>query len=245
MPLLDHFHPPLLELRDWHSFHNLWASAIAGDLNERLPAEYFAEANVQYGIEIDVAVLEEPEGGEPPPNPVVSWSPPAATLSVPYTIASDVAEVRVYRQLGGKTLVGAIELVSPSNKDRPSAKSAFVSKCDAILQGGSGVMIVDVVTLYPGTNLHDELMTHTGSADATWGERLYAVSYRPLGANGSGRLDIWREPLVIGSGLPTLPLCLLNGPVLRIDLEESYQYCCRRSKFPARLGWQTPHVNGA
>jgi hypothetical protein len=59
MPLLDHFHPPLKLLRHWHAFHNAWATFIASDLNHRLPSRYFAEANVQFGIEIDVATFEE------------------------------------------------------------------------------------------------------------------------------------------------------------------------------------------
>ena len=60
MPLLDHFHPPLSDRRDWHSFHHAWATAIAVDLNRTLPPDYFAEPFIQYRLEIDVATLEEP-----------------------------------------------------------------------------------------------------------------------------------------------------------------------------------------
>ena len=59
MVLLDHFHPPLSVRRHWHSFHNAWATYIASALNQQLPQGYFAESNVQYGIEIDVAAFEE------------------------------------------------------------------------------------------------------------------------------------------------------------------------------------------
>ena len=59
MPLLDHFHPPLSVQRHWHSFHNAWATFIASQLNQRLPAGYFAEGNVQFGIEIDVATFSD------------------------------------------------------------------------------------------------------------------------------------------------------------------------------------------
>ena len=55
MPLLDHFRPPLAGRRNWHGFHNAWATTIAYDLNARLPAGYFAEPNVQFNLEIDVA----------------------------------------------------------------------------------------------------------------------------------------------------------------------------------------------
>src|SRR5579883_788083 len=66
MPLLDHFHPPLSERRHWHSFHNSWATYLSSQLNSLLPAGYFAEANVQFGIEIDVATFEEPRSPDAP-----------------------------------------------------------------------------------------------------------------------------------------------------------------------------------
>ena len=59
MALQDHFRPPLSVRRHWHAFHNAWATYISSDLNQRLPEGYFAEANVQFGIEIDVATFEE------------------------------------------------------------------------------------------------------------------------------------------------------------------------------------------
>ena len=58
MTLLDHFRPPLSTRRHWHAFHNAWATYIAGDLNASLPEGYFAEPNVQFGIEIDVATQD-------------------------------------------------------------------------------------------------------------------------------------------------------------------------------------------
>lgn len=62
MPLLDHFRPPLSLRRHWHSFHNSWATYLAADLNRQLPPEYFAEANVQFGIaceRVEVCVRNE------------------------------------------------------------------------------------------------------------------------------------------------------------------------------------------
>ena len=59
MPLLDHFRPPLEGRRNWHGFYNAWATFIAFNLNARLPENYFAEPNVQFGIEIDVATFNE------------------------------------------------------------------------------------------------------------------------------------------------------------------------------------------
>lgn len=68
MPLKDHFQPPLSVHRHWHAFHNAWATYISSDLNQRLPEGYFAEANVQFGIEIDVAAFEEKGSGQANPQ---------------------------------------------------------------------------------------------------------------------------------------------------------------------------------
>ena len=131
MPLLDHFRPPLSEYRHWHSFHNSWATAISSQLNALLPDGYFAEANVQFGIEIDVAAFDAPP-------------PPAASYPVEYP--ESLVEVRVFGRLGGPELAGAVELVSPANKDRPAHRVALANKCAAYLQAGVGLALVDVVT---------------------------------------------------------------------------------------------------
>src|SRR5690349_13161206 len=123
MNLLDHFHPPLRPQRQWHGFHNAWATYIASTLNERLPKGYFAEPNVQFGIEIDVATFEQSSPSGVGASSAVTdsasrpsqWLPPAPTLTLPFTLITDVVEVLVYDS--SAILAGALELVSPSNKD--------------------------------------------------------------------------------------------------------------------------------
>src|SRR5688500_13267855 len=56
--LHGHFRPPLSARRHWHAFSHCWAASIAAGLNELLPPKYFAEPNVQFGIEI-VTTFEE------------------------------------------------------------------------------------------------------------------------------------------------------------------------------------------
>src|SRR5688500_7093996 len=77
-------------------------------------------------VEIDVAAFEK---GEPPPSSVSegnggvttpAWASPLPSLDVETTLPDyDEYEVRVYDATRGRTLVAAIELVSPANKDRP------------------------------------------------------------------------------------------------------------------------------
>src|SRR4051794_7472261 len=125
MPLLDHFHPPLFGQRHWEGFHNRWASAIADALNEALPRDYFAEVQIQVGrsIEVDVGSFESNGAGarheatsQAGGVATTPWAPPAATLRIP-AVFPDAIEVLVFDSSAGPTLVAAVELVSPSNKD--------------------------------------------------------------------------------------------------------------------------------
>src|SRR5438445_12940929 len=104
MPLLDHFHPPLLGNRHWEGFHGRWAAAMADGLNENLPAEYFAEFQISLGtrVEVDVATFSEEGGVETAGNGGVAtavqtrlWSPPTPTAIIPAVFPDDF-EVRVF-----------------------------------------------------------------------------------------------------------------------------------------------------
>src|ERR1700722_9770641 len=202
MPLRDHFHPPLATLRHWKSFHAAWATEIMRTLNRQvLPERCFAEAQVHVGgrVEIDVATFERTDGVEIPQAngnaggvAVETWSPPRATLVMP-AVFPDEIEIQVFRSSGGITLVGAIELVSPGNKDRPEARRAFVAKCASYLQQGVGLVIVDVVT-ERRANLHDELIDLLQQADAfrfPTSDVLYATAYRPLRREDGDQIEIW------------------------------------------------------
>src|SRR5438046_4250675 len=97
-------------------------------------------------------------------------------------IFPDEIEVRVLATRTGATMVGAIEFVSPGNKDRPAARRAFAAKCASYLQQGIGLVIVDVVTERPA-NLHDELIRLMELPEAfrfPSPPLLYVVSYRPF-----------------------------------------------------------------
>lgn len=234
MPLQDHFHPPLSLRRHWQAFHNAWATYISSDLNQRLPEGYFAEANVQFRIEIDVATFEEPgtTNGTGAGRGVVhgEWTPPAPVMTVPIVLATDIVEIAVFSKEGGPTLAGAIELVSPANKDRPAHRDAFVSKCAAYVQQGIGLVVVDVVT-ERSANLHDELLRRLGTAPTpALNADLYAAAYRPVQSEEQAMLAIWPETLAIGQPLPTMPLWLRGGLCIPIELEATYQRTCQEQR---------------
>jgi hypothetical protein len=242
MPLQDHFHPPLSTQRHWHSFHNAWATYLSSDLNRRLPQGYFAEANVQFSIEIEVAAFEEGrQAGAGPPAAAAAqgvttvavketWSPPAPAFNVPFAPLTEVVEVRLFDGRSGPTLAGVIELVSPANKDRPAHRAAFVGKCATYLRQGVGLVMVDVVT-ERGGNLHAELLAllAPGHSTALTAE-LYTAAYRPIEREGQPTLDTWQEALAVGAELPTLPLWLCGGLCLPVELEPTYERTCREQR---------------
>jgi hypothetical protein len=247
MPLLDHFHPPLSQQRHWESFHSRWAAALADAINASgLPSGYFAEMQVTLvggRVEVDVPTLEgssngiasattlSPQGGVATQVAPV-WTPPEPPLEMP-PIFPDEIEVLVFTTEAGPTLVGAIELVSPGNKDRPEARRAFAMKCLAYLQQGIGLVVVDVTTTRRA-NLHDEMVgLLTEDAPAFPGEApvsLDAAAYRPFRRADAERIAIWPAPLAIGHDLPVLPLWLRGLPTaVRIDLEATYTEARQRS----------------
>ena len=242
MPLLDHFLPPLYPRHRWHGFHNAWATYLAADLNRALPHGYFAEPNVQFSLEIDTAVLREAAvaytvtplastAGVNGSHESVAWQPPSPTQTIPFALRGDTAEVLVYEDAGGPTLVGAIELVSLANKDRPAQRSAFTAKCEHFLRTGIGLLVVDVVTTYK-TNLHHALLQRLYyNADVRQGEEtLYSVAYHPIEQDGATALDFWYEALALGNALPTMPLWLRGGPCMPVALEATYQRTCREQR---------------
>ncbi|HSZ56049.1 MAG TPA: DUF4058 family protein [Tepidisphaeraceae bacterium] len=245
MPLLDHFNPPLHPARHWESFHSQWAGEIANVLNRQLlPANYFAEIQVHVGsrVEIDVAAMHDEaaearsipdEGGVAVATRAARpWSAPAAVMSMP-ALFPDSIEVLVYGMESGYTLVAALELVSPGNKDRAETRRGFAAKCATYLQQGIGLIVVDVVT-DRGGNLHNELVALLGAGAQfiTADEQLYAVAYRPVRRPNDPRIDVWPASLAVGRPLPTLPLALDKGLCLPLDLEAPYVEACRRSRIP-------------
>lgn len=225
MPLLDHFHPPLSERRHWHSFHNAWATYLSSRLNALLPEGYFAEPNVQFGVEIDVATFGETSSATDGATALAGWTPPPPLASLPFEMSGTLVEVGIFSRSGGPELAGAIELVSPANKDRPAHREAFLSKCLTYLQAGIGLVIVDVVT-DRSADLHRELLVRLGLSDPGPGPALSGSAYRPVQRAGTQTLDIWRESIALGQNLPTLPLWLRGDLCLPIELEAAYERTC-------------------
>jgi hypothetical protein len=238
MPLLDHFHPPLSRERHWESFHAAWLGSVADDLNRRLPPGYFAEEQVHAGagVEIEVGTFEGEGSGRTNGAagllaPATAWAPPAPEVTIAAVFADDF-EVRVFDSRGGPTLVAAIELVSPRNKDRIEARRAFATKCSSYLHQGIALAVVDVVT-ERHANLHNEIsgtMEPASAALLPAETGLHAVAYRPVRRAGREEIDLWPVALAVGDVLPTLPLALNGEICVPVELEATYVETCRRRR---------------
>jgi hypothetical protein len=241
MPLLDHFHAPLHPARRWESFHSNWATRLADALTECLPAEFMAEEHAHAGpsLEIDVATFERlaarPDS-EPNGTPIATptppaWAPPVPARTLP-AVFPDEFEVRIVSTSGGLTLVAAIELISPGNKDRPEERRAFAAKCASYLYRGVALIIIDVVT-NRRANLHNETMRLMNAPDVFLlpdDADLYAVAYRPVLRQDKPEIDLWTAPVAVGLPLPTLPLRLTGDLFVPVDFEAAYQEACRRRR---------------
>jgi hypothetical protein len=234
MPLLDHFHPPLHGPRRWEGFHHAWATFIAQQLNQQtLPPDYYAESEIGLGpeLEIDVATMEWAHPGSWTNQAATAlWSPARPKITAKVDFARlDTYEIRVYQDLGGAELRGAIELISPGNKDRPGSRLTFAAKCAGYLRHGIGVVIVDIVTSRTA-NLHEDLFevlevkSRRGAWTSTTG--LYAVAYRPVPVRKKPQVQAWPESLSLGAALPVMPLWLSLDLCVPVRLEESYLATC-------------------
>ena len=238
MPLRDHFRSPLDDVHSWDELHGMWPAMIVRQLIEVLPEPYFAAPGVHLGTlyEVDVGTYREPvpdsqgdavgEGGVA----VATYAPPKPTLILePRLPNQDVYEVRIYDSRRNRRLVAAIEIVSPSNKDRPETRGTFVSKAAALLKHDICVSIVDVVST-SDFNLYAELLNFLESTDPALGDDappMYAATARMRYEGRRRMMDTWYHPLAIGQPLPTLPVWLKETKAISLVLEASYEETCR------------------
>ena len=216
MPLRDHFRSPVEDAHSWDELHGMWPAVIVQHLSRILPEGYIAAPHIHLGgsFEIDVAAFREERS---PAREHVRGD-------------ADEYEVRVYDARRGRRLVAAIELVSPSNKDRPASRRAFVAKVASLLLRDVCVSIVDLVTIRR-FNLYADLLDFLDANDPLLGPEpsaTYAVTARGRRRDEGGpALDTWYFPMEVGRALPTLPIWLDDDLGVSLDLEFSYEEACR------------------
>lgn len=237
MPLRDHFHSPFNDRYRWDTVHGGLPMVIATHLNSILPEQYEAGPTAHLGsiMEVDVGTMLGPSadwnpdassgGGGVVAAPKV-WTPPKPTLKAKGTwSAVDDYEVKIYDTNRALELVAAIEIVSPSNKNRPRHRRLFAGKCAAMLANDVSVVIIDFVT-ERRANLYAEMLGLIEVEDENLSdppEAISAVSCLQARENGRRRLLTWYYPLGIGQPLPTLPLWLNDQLAVPLELEPLYE----------------------
>jgi len=237
MPLRDHFRSPVNDKHRWDAVHGQWPGEIVRTLFDLLPPGFQAEPKVYHGapFEVDVAMIEDDD--RPPSTADAGGG--TATLTTSETVLTldadlsefDEYEVRVYDERRERTLVAAIELVSPANKDRPEAREQFLGKAAALLRQDVCVVVVDIVTV-PQANLYAQLLARIGQSDPRLSDPPQPSSAATLRSRRPPKkrravLDAWFFPMAVGEPLPAVPLWLSPDLRITLPLEPSYQEVCR------------------
>lgn len=235
MPLRDHFHTASTIL-NWQALHAGWPMMMVTRLNALLPKEYVAQPRVYLGtrMEVEFGALER-EGSDLSPDQssgeggvaVATWAPAAPAILLDTELPEpDEYEVKIYLQDEFR-LVAAIELVSPSNKDRPENRQTFVNKCEALLKRDVCVTIVDPVT-DRNANLYGELLDELAAPRTSVSRSaIYAVTCRGRRSGQRWRLESWEHELAVGAAQPTLPVWLSPDIMVPLELEATYEDTCR------------------
>ncbi len=233
MPMYDHFHPPVEDIAPWTSICSFWVVGVAKYLNSRLPKDrYRALATTHLGSHLEADISEfEFDGGMTFRES--NGHGGLATLAAPTALATfepsmpEEFEVQIQDKRNGMRLVGAIEFISPANKDPESQRTKFISKCLAYLDEGIGLVILDTVTSR-SANLHNVLMaTMDAPAKALLPNTpTYMAGYRLTREDIRRKLEVWPYSAQVGSPIPSVPLALKDGPVIQLDLEGTYSEAC-------------------
>jgi hypothetical protein len=238
MPLRDHFRSPVNDKHRWDSVHGLWPGEIVRQMFDLLPAGFQAEPRIHLGspFEVDISTYENDsrdramvsDGSD---GNVATLAVLAPTLTVEAELSEqDQYEILIYDVERGRQLVAAIEIVSPSNKDRPGSRELFISKVASLLQQDVCVSIVDLVTIRQ-SNLYVELLALLGRSDpqlASIAPHMYAVTLRSRKRpKRSSLLDAWFYPMTVGQPLPTIPIWLTPELRVMLPLDPSYEETCR------------------
>lgn len=233
MPLRDHFHAPLVEQTSWDALHGAWPTMIVQQLNSRLPKRFVAEPLIHLGsaIEVDVGSFDQDDSDSADlEENGTAWQHAKPTIVVETELLDvDNYEVQIYDVNRKRRLVAAIEIVSPSNKDRPKTRQMFMAKCEALLRRGVSVAIVDLITNM-GFNLYAELLELIEQTDPTFDPEppiTYAAACRWIPRGRKHVLETWSHRLLLGHPLPTIPIWLTEQFAVPLDLESSYEEACR------------------
>lgn len=222
----------LVEAGIYHAFHTGWTGALQQTLNEGLlPEGYYALAEQHASRAItDILTLHtSPETWRRAPLPPAAGGIELAEAPprVSRTFTADPAGRRrslAIRHVSGHRLIAVVDIVSPSNKNRPLHVEQLVDKAVSLLEYGVHLVLIDLFP--PGP--HDPAGIH-GSILAAIDEfaEPYAVpTTAPLtlaSYDADSQVDIYIEHLAVGDALVEMPLFLEPERYVNVPLESTYE----------------------
>lgn len=207
--------------RGWDGVRHLWITELAHWLRSHLPNGCRAYLGWPPALTLDAGIYPDAVRDGRQSAAQDCWSvPPPDEHAVALFDTDPQLAIHVYHR--GK-LVAAMELVSPRNKDRPSARTQYTARYLGHLVQGINLMLIDVLPRPAGFSFADAIARESQFQS----EPLPppgVVSYSVGGPTATtGRfLDIWRRPLSVGAALPSVPLALTADLALPIDLDGTY-----------------------
>jgi len=217
------------DLQGWEGVHDIWIVELLRWIKPQLPQEYRAYIGASPALAIGVPT-ERPDVGirQWLPDPVPQGNGPSASASQQPEPDEEVATITLDPQtalfvtMHGR-LVAAVELISPRNKDRPTARAAYLARYLNYLQEGAHLLLVDVHRRPLGFSFADALAQELQIRQPPCPAPL-ALCYRvgERAPEGGRFLAIWRRPLTPGQALPTMPLPLTLQCSVPVDLEQTY-----------------------
>lgn len=219
----------------WDGVHHFWITHLFNWLKPRLPDDYRAYVGSVPALTVtaaperpDVAVrhwLPEPPAEPNPEKAPVAEVPLDEPIVEVATLTLD-PQTALYVTYRGR-LVAAVELISPRNKDRPSARAAYLHRYLSYLQEGANLLLVDVHRRPANFSFADALAQELQIALTPLPAPL-AIAFRvgEPAPQGGRFVAIWPRTLKIGQPLPTMKLPLTVSTAIPINLEETYSRAC-------------------
>ncbi len=134
-----------------------------------------------------------------------------------------VIHVREDKKLERGGIAAKILLITPGDKAKEESRKKLITRYEGWLVRDVGLMFVDIVTSFP-TSLHAEFLPILQPQAVIPKDPLYAASYHHMGEDiFEPYSEVWHQSLTLGESLPVMPLYLNRGPMMPLDLSETYQ----------------------
>jgi hypothetical protein len=196
----------------FHDFHNAWVTELGNALNGgNLPPDYYALIEQHSGHFVaDLLTLHtEPEDE----TGAAAYRRLRPTLAI--------------RHVAGHRLIALVEIVSPSNKDRPQSVTEFVGKVVAALEHRVHVVLIDLLP----PSRHDPRGMHAAVWDFFDSEAYELPKDEPLSLASYEAEEppkAYVEHTAVGKELPAMPLFLGWERYVDLPLEQTYQAAFQR-----------------